>query len=238
MDGGIAFCAYSKDVCPIVNCKTQQGNTRESSQERSSMYNSNQYRRKHNVGDVTDEEVLTHDLVISDYYSHDQDKMTTAQIYALKCKTFPYLGKSDVRLKMSDRVIIKRDLDLVTGLVLSETDGVKVKDFYYSCRECLSTHNNPSVQNKTFVSLRPINLKPFYIRPYLSHEKEIKYAEKEMEKYRLMGILHKGSSELLSPIMFIKKSHDGTKLNKEQEYCMVVDFKHLNSHLPDIIFRG
>ncbi len=42
------------------------------------------------------------------------------------------------------------------------------------------------------VSLRPINLKPFYIQPYLTHEKEIKYAEQEMEKYRLMGILCKG----------------------------------------------
>ncbi len=55
-----------------------------------------------------------------------------------------------------------------------------------------------------------------------------------MEKYRLMGILRKGSSEFLSPIMLNKKSHDGTKLSKEQEYRMVVDFKHLNSHLPDI----
>ncbi len=131
---------------------------------------------------VTDEEVFTHDLVMRDYYSHDQDKMTTADIFALKCKTFPYLDKSDVCLKMSDRVIIERDLDLVTDSVLSETDRVKVKHFYYSCRECLSTHDNRSVQNKMYVSLRPITLKPFYIRPYLTHEKEIKYAEKEMEK--------------------------------------------------------
>ncbi len=57
-----------------------------------------------------------------------------------------------------------------------------------------------------------------------------------MENFHLMGILHKGSSEFLSPIMLIKKSHDGAKLNKEQEYHMVVDFKHLNSHLLDIEF--
>ncbi len=73
---------------------------------------------------------------------------------------------------MSDKVIIEGDLALVTDLVLSETDRVKVKDFYYSCRECLSTHDNPSIQNKTFISLKPINLKAFYIRPYLTHEKE------------------------------------------------------------------
>ncbi len=57
-----------------------------------------------------------------------------------------------------------------------------------------------------------------------------------MEKVRLMGILKKGSREFLSPIMLIKKPHDGAKLNKDQEYKMVVDFKHLNSHLPDIKF--
>ncbi len=48
--------------------------------------------------------------------------------------------------------------------------------------ECLSTHDNPSVDCKTTISLNPVNLKPFYIRPYLTHEKEIKFAEAEMEK--------------------------------------------------------
>ncbi len=62
------------------------------------------------------------------------------------------------------------------------------------------------------------------------------FLHKELEKYRLMGILRKGSSEFLSPVMLIKKSHDGSRLNAKQEYRMVVDFKHLNSHLPDIKF--
>ncbi len=70
----------------------------------------------------------------------------------------------------------------------------------------------------------------------MTHEREIKFAEKEMEKFYLMGILHKGSSEFLSHIMLIKKPHDGPKLNKEQEYRMAVDFKNFNSHLPDIKF--
>ncbi len=89
---------------------------------------------------------------------------------------------------MSDKVIIERELDLVTDSFLSETDRIKVRDFYCSCRECLLTHDNPCVQNQTYVSLKPINLKPFYIRPYLTHEKEINFAQKELEKYRPMGI--------------------------------------------------
>ncbi len=55
-----------------------------------------------------------------------------------------------------------------------------IRDFFYSMHECLSTHDNPSVQNKSYVSLKPVNLKPFYIKPYLTHE--IKFAEAEMEK--------------------------------------------------------
>ncbi len=98
-------------------------------------------------------------------------------------------------------------------------------------RECLSTHDNPSVQNKSYVSLKPVNLKPFYIKPYLTHESEIRFAEAEMEKLRQMGIF-----EFLSTIMLIIKSHSGAKLNKAPEYHLVVDFKYLNSHLPDIKF--
>ncbi len=103
--------------------------------------------------------------------------------------------------------------------------------------ECLSTHDNPSVQNMFYVSLKPVNLKPFYIKPYLTHETEIKFAEAEMEKLLQMGILRRGSSEFLSPIILIKKSHSGAKLNKAPEYRLVVDFKYLNLHLPDIKFN-
>ncbi len=53
-------------------------------------------------------------------------------------------------------------------------------------KECLSTNDNPSVQSKTFVSLKPVDLKPFYIKPYLTYEKEIKFAKNEMEKLRKM----------------------------------------------------
>jgi hypothetical protein len=174
--------------------------------------------------------------ILEHYYKCDQDNMTTSQIYDLKRKTFPYLPSDDLRLKLSDKVIIEKDLDLHTDTVLTATDRETVKDLFYSLRECLSTHDNPSIQNKAFVSLKPVNLKPFYIRPYLTHDKEIKFAEKEMEKLRLMGILQRGSSEFLSPVMLIPKAHSGSKLSSSPEYRLVVDFKFLNSHLPDVKF--
>ncbi len=83
---------------------------------------------------------------------------------------------------MLDRNIVRKELDLDTDSVLSGNDKQSIRDFYYSMHECLSTHGNPSVQNKSYVSLKPVNLKPFYIKPYLTNESEIKFAKAEMEK--------------------------------------------------------
>ncbi len=157
-----------------------------------------------------------HEIMMKDKYKHNQGRMTPADSRELKTKTFPYLNNDDV--------------------CLTDNDKQSIKDFYYSMRECLLMHDNSSVQNKLYVSLKPVNLKPFYIKPYLTHESEIKFAEAEMEKLRQMGILHRGSSEFLSAIVLIKKSHSGAKLAKSPEYRLVVDFKYLKSHLPDIKF--
>ncbi len=49
-----------------------------------------------------------HMLMIEDYYSHDQYKMSPAQLRELKVKTFAYLSDDDIRLSMSDRNIIRK----------------------------------------------------------------------------------------------------------------------------------
>ncbi len=104
------------------------------------------------------------------YYGYNQEKMSPAQIRELKVKTFPYLSDDDVRLSMSDRNIIRKELNLDIDSVLSGNDKQSIHDIFYSMSECLSTHDNPSVQNKLYVSLKQVNLKPFYIKPYLTHE--------------------------------------------------------------------
>ncbi len=53
---------------------------------------------------------------------------------------------------------------------------------------------------------------------------------------RQIGILRWGSSEFFLPIMLIKKSHSGAKLAKSPAYHLVVNYKYMNSHLPDIKF--
>ncbi len=72
---------------------------------------------------------------------------------------------------MSDKCIIYNELDLSTDSVLPEHDKANMVDFFYSISECISTHDNLSVESKTSVSLKPVNLNPFYIKPYLPHKK-------------------------------------------------------------------
>ncbi len=65
--------------------------------------------------------------------------MSPAQIRELKVKTFPYLSDDDIRLSMSDRNIIRKELDLDTDSLLSGDDKQSIRDFFYSVHECLST---------------------------------------------------------------------------------------------------
>ncbi len=50
-----------------------------------------------------------HEIMMQDYYNHNQDKMTPAQISELKVKTFPYLSDDDVSLSMSDRILLEKN---------------------------------------------------------------------------------------------------------------------------------
>ncbi len=78
---------------------------------------------------------------MKDYYSHNQDKMSPAQIRELKVKTFPYLSDDDVRLSMSDRNIIKKELDLDIDSLLSGNNKHSIGDVFNSMHECLSTYD-------------------------------------------------------------------------------------------------
>ncbi len=86
--------------------------------------------------------------------------MSPAQIRELKVKTFPYWSNDDIRLSMSDRNIIRKQLDLDTDSVLSGNDKQSICDFFYSMCKFLSIHDNLSVQNKSYVSFKSVNVKP------------------------------------------------------------------------------
>jgi hypothetical protein len=236
-DGSISFCTNDPDNCEITTSQEIKSNSFTHNTP-VNMHGNNystafEYRPQKSRNSILAEQ---YEGIMTDYYEYDQENMSVSEISKLKLKTFPYLDPTDIRLEMTDKSIINKELNLTENSVLKPEDIPKIQDFFYQLGDCLSLHDNSSVQTKTFVSLNPVNLKPFYIKPYLTHEREIKFAEKEMEKLRLMGILRRGSSEFLSPIMLIKKAHSGQTLSRSPEFRLVVDFKYLNSHLPDIKF--
>ena len=237
IDGTIVLCSHDLKTCPL----TQHSSHHEPLEP----YMSHDYNivpkriaevNAHQLNDGSSPFVSPLAEKIARYQNIDQSKMTTEEIYKLKRYTFPYLDHDDVRLSLPDKTIIERELDLTTDSVLTPDQRPMVGKLFYDIRECLSIHDNPSISSKRFVTLSPINLRPFYIKPYLTHPKEIKFAESELRKLQLMGILRRGSSEFLSPIMLIAKSHSGQKLSKAAPWRAVANFQYLNKHLPDVKF--
>ncbi len=78
--------------------------------------------------------------MMKEYYICNQDKMTPDEIRQLTIKSFSYLSKDEMRLGMSDRNIIRKELDLDTDTLLSDNNKQSIRYFYYSMRKCLSKH--------------------------------------------------------------------------------------------------
>ncbi len=136
MDGSSAMCSLSKSACPIshmlgivphiAHSSTYQNpytHTPQSydyptcaeSLHMSKHCHHHEYQNNPHSNEFIDNQ---HELMMKDYYSHNQDKMSPAQIRELKVKTFHYLSHDDFRLSMSDRNIIRKVLNLDTDSVL------------------------------------------------------------------------------------------------------------------------
>ncbi len=50
-----------------------------------------------------------HEIIMKDYYNHNQDKMTPDEIREFTIKTFPYLSSNYLRLSMPDRNIVRKE---------------------------------------------------------------------------------------------------------------------------------
>ncbi len=165
LDGSSAMCSLSMSVCLINHmlgiapdiahprpCHNQYNHTPQSHDYPTCAESlhmpkhcHHEYQTKPHSKEFNDNQ---HELMMKDYYSYNQNKMSPAQIRELKVKTFPYLSDDDVRLSMSDRNIIRKELDLDTDSVLSVNDKQSIRYFCDSMCEYLSTHDIPSVQNK------------------------------------------------------------------------------------------
>ncbi len=97
--------------------------------------------------------------------------MSQAQIRELKVKTFPYLSDDDIRLSMSDRNIIRKELYLDTDSVLSSNDKQSMRDFCYSMHECLSTHDNPPEYPKQVICVTETGQPQTFLHQTISYSR-------------------------------------------------------------------
>ncbi len=148
MDGCNAMCSQIMSDCPIhqfmgnaPSCKVSHTwkdpfNHKPQSHDYPTCAESmhiHRNKKDHNFYSKTTDTVFDdgqHEQMMKDYYSHNQDKMTPAQIWKLKIQTFPYLDSEDVRLYMSDRNIIRKERDLDTDSVLEHSDKQSNRHFF------------------------------------------------------------------------------------------------------------
>ncbi len=159
IDGSNAMCSLKMSDCPIHQsmgkdpdiahshtCHDLYNHTPQSHDfptcaDSMHMSKSNAYHNNHGRRYKNQFNDHQYENMMRDYYKHNQDMITSDEIRELKIKTFPYLSIDDVRLSMSDRNIVRKELDLNTDSVLHDNDKQSIRDFFYSMRECLSTHD-------------------------------------------------------------------------------------------------
>ena len=116
---------------------------------------------------------------------------------------YPWLDPDDVRRNMTDKEIVRMKLYLKDS-VLDEKEKeeflTKVEQFtdVFSLRDEIGTC--PFIE----VHLKLRDETPFFVRPYPMREEQKKVIQKEMDRLKHLGIIHKGLTGYSSPVVLVK----------------------------------
>ena len=139
---------------------------------------------------------------------------------------YPWLDPDDIRRKVTDEEILQMKLNLKDS-VLDEKGKeeflAKVKQFtdVFSLRDEIGTC--PFIE----VHLKLKDETPFFIRPYPMREEQNKVIQKEMDRLKHLGIIHKGLTSYSSPVVLVKQKNQNL-------YEVCGDFHILNEKLVKI----
>ena len=95
-------------------------------------------------------------------------------------------------------------------------------DMLYRYKEAFSLRDEIGTFPNIEIEINVTDKLPFFIRPYHVKEEDKAFINKEMKQLCYMGILKKGFSVYLSPVMLISR-----KLTKDKKVVTV--FRHLNA---------
>ena len=116
---------------------------------------------------------------------------------------YPWLDPDDIRRNMTDKEILQMKLNLKDS-VLDEKGKEefleKVEQFtdVFSLRDEIGTC--PFIE----VHLKLKDEMPFFVRPYPMREEQKKVIQKEMDRLKHLGIIHKGLTGYSSPVVLVK----------------------------------
>ena len=139
---------------------------------------------------------------------------------------YPWLDPDDIRRNMTDKEILQMKLNLKDS-ILNEKEKeeflMKVEQFTdaFSLREEIGTC--PFIE----VHLKLKNKTPFFVRPYPMREEQKKVIQKEMDRLKHLGIIHKGLTGYSSPVVLVKRKNQNL-------YRVCSDFCILNEKLVNI----
>ena len=133
---------------------------------------------------------------------------------------YPWLDPDDVRRNMTDKEILRMKLNLKDS-ILNEKEkeefSTKVEQFtdVFSLRDEIGTC--PFIE----VHLKLKDETPFFIRPYPMREEQKKVIQKEMDRLKHLGIIHKGLTGYSSLVVLVKRKNQNL-------YRVCSDFRILN----------
>ena len=139
---------------------------------------------------------------------------------------YPWLDPDDIRRYMTDKEILRMKLNLKDS-VLDEKEKeeflMKVEQFtdVFSLRDEIGTC--PFIE----VHLKLKDETPFFVRPYPMREEQKKVIQKEMDKLKHLGIIHKGLTSYSSLVVLVKQKNQNL-------YRVCSDFRILNEKLVKI----
>ena len=139
---------------------------------------------------------------------------------------YPWLDPDDPRRNMTDKEILQMKLNLKDS-ILNEKEKeeflTKVEQFtdMFSLRDEIGTC--PFIE----VHLKLKDETPFFVRPYPLREEQKKVIQKEMDRLKHLGIIHKGLTGCSSPFVLVKRKNQNL-------YRVCSDFRILNEKLVKI----
>ena len=130
---------------------------------------------------------------------------------------FPWLDNSDERKYISDREILRKDINL-DNTCLMEDKKEEVMEILYKYKEAFSLRDEIGTCPNIEVGIDVTDKSSFFIRPYHVREEDKKVIVKEMKH---LYYLKEGFSPYSSPVMLISQ-----KLTQDKR--VMADFRHLN----------